>query len=258
MPRSMNIGKCGETHNKCRQHRYGAGPPFRSFAATLRPLLKALAGPMRGMYMRQGLPILSGLVIPIWLFFGVLIAGSMNPGYSHLNQAMSELGAVGSPTHAISPVINNFPLGILFITFGISVAKTLSKSKLAVLSGILIVMHGLGSISAGYFSCDVGCNPESPSYSQIAHNLSGAIMFLSLTVAGCIWIYLGGKLLGSRALSWFSLVCTIVGLAVLPALPLAVESGHGFGLYQRINYGASVIWLSGLACVLLLHQRKAS
>ena len=30
----------------------------------------------------------------------------------------------------------------------------------------------------------------------------------------------------------------------------AVESGEAFGLYQRINYGVSVIWLGTLAWML--------
>lgn len=60
----------------------------------------------------------SGMIIPFWLFLGVLVAGALNPGYSHIHQAMSELGAEGSATQFISPLINNFPLGILFIAFG--------------------------------------------------------------------------------------------------------------------------------------------
>src|SRR5690554_6280369 len=115
------------------------------------------------------------MIIPVWLFLGVLIAGAMNPGYSHINQAMSELGAEGSATHIISPLINNFPLGILFIAFGLCLISELKNSKLAIFSGLMIVLHGIGSIFAGYFSCDAGCQPASPSTSQIMHNLSGPV-----------------------------------------------------------------------------------
>lgn len=208
--------------------------------------------------MKSNLPIYAGLVIPFWLFLGVLIAGAMNPGYSHINQAMSELGAVGSPTHTISPIINNFPLGILFIAFGVSVIRILAQSKLAITSGLFIILHGIGSMGAGYFSCDLGCNPDAPSSSQVMHNISGAVMFLSLTAANAIWIFLGGKLLKFNWLSWFSLGCILVALAVVPALPLAIESGEGFGLFQRINYGAAVIWMAGLAYALLKYQTKCS
>ena len=189
----------------------------------------------------------SGMIIPVWLFIGVTIAGAMNPGYSHINQAMSELGAKGSMTHVISPLINNFPLGILFIAFGLYIITTLRNSKLAICSGVMVLVHGIGSILAGYFSCDAGCQPASPSNSQIAHNLSGFTMFLSLTIAGWLWVYLGKRQLGSTFLSWFSFVCMVVALGAALMLPQAVESGQNFGLYQRVNYGVSVIWLGVLS-----------
>ncbi len=85
--------------------------------------------------MPKKLSLYSGMIIPLWLFIGVTIAGLMNPGYSHVNQAMSELGVKGSTTHFISPLINNFPLGILFIAFGLYLISTLKHSKLAITSG---------------------------------------------------------------------------------------------------------------------------
>ena len=65
---------------------------------------------------------------------GVVIAARLYPGYSHLNQAMSELGAIGAPTHGVSPLINNFRLGVLFIVFGLAAFATFHTSKLAQLS----------------------------------------------------------------------------------------------------------------------------
>ena len=38
-----------------------------------------------------------------------------------------------------------------------------------------------------------------------------------------------------------------LAVATVVLMAQAVESGHGFGLYQRINYGISVIWVAGLA-----------
>ncbi|MEJ2446093.1 MAG: DUF998 domain-containing protein [Exilibacterium sp.] len=200
----------------------------------------------------------SGLIVPLWLGIGVSIAGFLYPGYSHINQAMSELGAVGAPTNIISPVINNYPLGLLFIVFGISIWASFPLSKLAKSSALLIILHGIGSITAGYFSCDVGCNPETPSSSQVLHNLSSLVMFLSLCLAGFLWVYLSSKLLCSKSFAWFSLICTLIALAVLPAMASAIESGSGFGLYQRINYGVSVIWVAGLAYVVRKHVENQS
>jgi len=82
-------------------------------------------------------------VAPICLLVGVSLAASLYPGYSHYHQAMSELGAVGSPVHALSPLLNNYPLAALLMLFGYGIIKTFADSKAAVLSGLLVVVHGL-------------------------------------------------------------------------------------------------------------------
>ncbi|WP_372865137.1 DUF998 domain-containing protein [Spongiibacter sp.] len=189
----------------------------------------------------------AGMMIPFWIFIGVVAAGAMYPGYSHVDQALSELGAQGSPTHVLSPLINNYPLGILFIVFGASLVNSFSASRLARLTGILIAIHGVASILAGYFPCDIACNPEQPSTAQIIHNLSGLVMFVSLVSASGIWVYLSNHLYASARLRWFSLLCTAAAVIALVPMVTAIESGSGFGLYQRINYGASVLWVGGLA-----------
>lgn len=198
----------------------------------------------------------SGMIIPIWLFIGVTIAGAMNPDYSHMNQAMSELGAKGAETYLLSPILNNYPLGILFISFGLYIVATFKESKLAVFSGVMVLIHGLGSILAGVYSCDAGCLPEIPTTSQVIHDVSGLVMFLSLTIAGWLWVFLGKKQLDSKSFSWFSLICMIIALGAAFMLPSAIETGLNFGLYQRINYGVSVVWLAGLSYVLQQFQPR--
>ena len=171
---------------------------------------------------------------------------------------MSELGALEAPTHQLSPIINNVPLGVLFLLFGGAVVGLFWGARLAQFSGLLLMLHGLASIGAGLFACDPGCNPVEPSRDQVLHNLSGLVMFASLTLANLLWVYLSRKRLGSAGFSWFSLVCLIVSLAVMPMMAAAVESGEAFGLYQRINYGVSVIWLGTLAWMLMRMPRAAS
>ena len=201
---------------------------------------------------------LAGLITPIWLVMGVAIAGSLYPGYSHLDQALSELGALGAPTHELSPLINNFPLGVLFVLFGVAVFATFKGSRLARLSGVLIALHGVASLGAGYFSCDVGCGLEHPSDSQNLHNLSGMLMFLTLLIASALWVYLATRVLDLKWFAWFSLACTLIALLVLPLMGQAVAAGEGFGLYQRINYGASILWVSVFAWVLILNRQTRS
>lgn len=198
---------------------------------------------------------LAGLITPLWLALGVTLAGAFYPGYSHVDQAMSLLGAEGAPTQAFSPLINNFPLGVLYLLFGTAVLLSF-RDPWARLSGLLIILHGLGSFGTGYFACDAGCAPEHPSTSQNLHNLAGLVMAFSLLLASGLWVWLGRRLFASSGFAAFSLLCTLAAVGVLPLMAAALESGHGFGLYQRINYGVSLLWVAGLALMLLRRCRS--
>ncbi|SFP24700.1 hypothetical membrane protein [Ectopseudomonas composti] len=192
-----------------------------------------------------------GVLIPFWLFFGVLLTALAYPGYSHLDQAMSQLGAQGAPTQGFSAWVNNLPLGVLFVLFAVGVMRQVRGSRLALFSAVLIFVHGLASFATGYFACDQGCAPAQPSFSQQMHNLAGLVMFLSLTLASLLWAFVSRRLLGSRGFGLFSLACTVLAVATVVLMAQAVEAGHSFGLYQRINYGISVIWVAGVALMLL-------
>lgn len=189
----------------------------------------------------------AGVLIPVWLLFGVLLTASQYPGYSHADFAMSRLGEQGAATHGFSAWVNNFPLGVLFVLVSVGLWRRFAGSRLARVSAVLVLIHGLGSIGAGLFACDQGCAPAQPSVSQQVHNLSGLVMFLSLTLASALWIFLGKRLLASPAFSGFSALCTVLALVSVGLMGQALESGHGFGLYQRLNYGTAVVWLGVLA-----------
>ncbi len=201
--------------------------------------------------------LLAGLIIPFWLVAGIFLASQYYPGYNHYQDALSLLGAQGAETEALSPLINNYPLGVLFSLFGLGLYRMYSHSTPAKISAGLIILHGIGSISAGVFACDASCLPNTPSTSQIIHNLSGLIMSLSLICAACLWKSLSVQLLGLRWLSHLAFLSALVSLVTIPLMIIAIQHG-GFGLFQRINYGASILWMSALSGYLFfIHTKPA-
>jgi len=60
----------------------------------------------------------TAIIASIWIVIGVFTVAKLYPSYSHNKQFCSELGAAGSATEKLSPLINNYPLGILFCAFG--------------------------------------------------------------------------------------------------------------------------------------------
>ena len=196
-----------------------------------------------------------GLIAPVWLVVGVALAGALYPGYSHFDQAMSELHALGSPVQSLSPLINNYPLGILFIGFGVFVFSALGH-KAAKASAVMMIFHGVGSIMAGYFPCDAGCNPDSTSLNQTLHGIGGLIMLITFLIAPAIWVFIARKVIVARWFSWASAVCVLLQLMVVPLMEGSLESGEGFGFYQRIAYGIPLVWLFLLAALLLKDQNR--
>jgi len=195
-----------------------------------------------------------GLLIPFWLALGVSLTAMAYPGYDHLQLAMSQLGAVGAPTHGLSPLVNNFPLALLFALFAWGIARRWRGSRLAMVSAVLLLLHAVGSLGTGWFACDQGCAPDQPSTSQQLHDLSGLLMFLSLTLASGLWVWLGARVADSRALAVTSLVCTLGAIITVGFMGQAMQSGELFGLYQRLNYGVGVVWVAAIAGYSLCEQ----
>ncbi|MFF7707889.1 DUF998 domain-containing protein [Pseudomonas sp. NPDC007930] len=198
---------------------------------------------------------LLGFVIPLWLLLGVAITASFYPGYSHMAQAMSALGAVGAPTQVLSPLLNNYPLGLMFVVFAIAVYFTPGLPRLGRLSALLIGLHGVASLMAGAFPCDALCKPDVPSQAQQLHNLAGAVMLLSLLLASGIWAWLAFRL-PLRGFGFISLILTVAAAASVPWMAAAAQMEQNFGLYQRFGYGVQVLWVACLAWTLIKYPLR--
>ena len=188
-----------------------------------------------------------GIMILPWLVLGVYYAGSLTPGFDHVSQLMSELGARGSRTEKISPIINNYPIGILFIVFGLGVYLKSQNEKSKVLASVLFIVHGLGSIFAGVFSCDMGCPLVGGSLDQYIHTLSGLVMFGSLSMACLMWCSPNFNLTESGIFGIFSLVCLILASIFLLVATVSLFLGEYAGLFERLSYGILCAWLLVLA-----------
>lgn len=195
-----------------------------------------------------------GLIAPIWLLVGVTYSGMIYPGFSHIDQAMSELHAVGSPIERIAPFINHYPLSILFAGFGFYVMSYFSN-RAAKVSGLLILLHGVATFSAGFFPCDPGCVPETPSASHVVHGMSGLVVLLTLLIAPAIWAFISTRELQIVWFGWLSAAVFLAQMLMMFPTVEAITTGEKFGLYQRLAYSVPLIWLFVFALVLVRDSR---
>ena len=174
----------------------------------------------------------AGILGPIVFVTIFTVAGWLRPGYSAMEEAVSDLGV--GPQAWIQNT-NFFLFGALLLLFAIGFARIMQNligSRPAVIGAVLIAATGTGIVAAGIF-------PAEPP-TEWLHFLLG--FFFSSGSAIATSFYVGRKLRdvpGWESLARYSLWTGIgaVGLVVLsfvalnPASPLA-EAGIG-GLIER-------------------------
>ena len=201
--------------------------------------------------MFETIAIYSGLIATLWIFIGVYVASRFYEGYSHSKQFCSELGATGSPTEKLSPLINNYPLGFLFCFFGWYLAQLANVSILVNIAGWLVIVHGIGTWVAGYFPMDADPFTKHPTFSCKVHSWAGFIMLLSLVVAPILIAISPTTEVISLYFRVFSIVSVIATVYYLFAMAKAIKLQSNPGSYQRISYGIQLSWLSVFSIVLM-------
>lgn len=187
----------------------------------------------------------SGLIASLWIVLGVAIAGKLYGSYSHINQLCSELGAAGSRTEKISPVINNYPLAVLFCIFGWFVLES-SSNLMESSIGWLIIAHGVGTLIAGYFPMDADPYTETPTTSCNIHSAAGVVMLLSLIFAPVFSFFTEVP----DAFKYFTGACLFFFFVFTLLMASEYKAQGKIGLYQRLSYGAQLVWLAGYSVIL--------
>lgn len=194
--------------------------------------------------MFEKLAVYSGLIATLWIIVGVYVASLFYEGYDHAKQFCSELGAAGSPTEKLSPLVNNYPLGVFFCLFGGYLALQSDVSALVNISGWLVISHGIGTWVAGYFPMDADPYTKQPTLNCKIHSWAGFIMLLSLLIAPILVAISPTTDSITASFRLFSLITTLIASYYLYAMAKAFKQHQNAGIYQRVSYGIQLIWLS--------------
>lgn len=182
----------------------------------------------------------SGALASVWIVAGIYIASRFYPGYSHSKQFCSELGAFGSPTQTLSPLINNYPLGVFFGLFGVYLMVEQGQGFSTWFIGLMLVFHGVATWITGYFPMDKDAYTKNPSLSCKIHTLAGVVLLLSLIIAPLLAVFDNTY---STLLRVFSGACLLGCFWFSYKLVRAFEAKTIPGIYQRLSYGCQILWL---------------
>lgn len=193
--------------------------------------------------------LLAGTLAPLWMLFGVYFCAKLYPNYNHKQQVMSELGARDRPTTRIHPYINNYPIGLLFILFGVAILLSLTHETIIVVTAGMMIGQGISHLITGLFPCDEDLGRAKPSPTQHIHNFAGLVMLLTLIIPAAWWGLSAAASIGFAVFSW---LCLIVFAVYFCLMVRNLKTEHNLGLYQRISCGALVFWVVGASVNLLL------
>lgn len=183
---------------------------------------------------------LCGLLGAAWIVIGTLVGAALYPGYDHGAQFISELGAIDAPFGRAFSLFGFLPAGILLCTFAVVAWAASPKSILSALGFFGVFLFYLGYVGAGFFQCDAGCRPESPSSSQMMHNLFGLLGYFFAPVTLGLLGLAARKWTGARTLQILGYAGAVVALV---ALALFSPSSDFVGAVQRGLEASMLIWV---------------
>lgn len=180
-----------------------------------------------------------------------MIGGLLYPGYSFSSQMVSELMAIGAPSERfVDPLFLLF--GVLMMAFGVGVFREGSGAnrRLEVTGAILAAYGAIGLTGPTLF--EMHPRGSSGTESDTPHIVLTAVLVLLTVAAMGFAAFALGKRFRIYSLGTLLTVVLFGVLAAPSGTRLAAgEPTPGFGILERINIYASLLWIAVLSIALL-------
>ena len=183
------------------------------------------------------------------LYIGTdILAATLLPGYSYLNQAVSELSVIGAPTRP-QWLAMSFVFNPLLIAFGIGVWRAAGDRRPLRIAGILLAVWGI--VGLLWLPFPMHARGAERTFSDTMHLVMTGVTVLLMT----IFISFGSGANGK----WFRIysILTIVlmyGFGILTSLQATdIDTGPTpwMGAYERVTVYAPMVWILVLSVILL-------
>ena len=195
-----------------------------------------------------------GIVGPAWLVAMDVVGSLLYPGYSYVDQTISELSAQGAPTRTFMMVFSGIPYLVLMIPFGVGIWLTAGGRRAQRITAALVLGEVVWGVVGGLaFPMAIRGHEETLRNQMHAWYGIGMPIFFLLAVA------FGSRLFGTRFRYYtYATVLTLFVFGVLTALQApqvpANEPTPWIGAYERINAYLPMLWFVVLAVGLLRAQ----
>lgn len=191
--------------------------------------------------------LLAGALGPILFSLTVVVAGTLRPGYDHVDQFISELGETGSSTAGVMNYPGFMLSAVLILVFVLLLQSQFARSVTNAAGTSLLVVFAASVFLAGVFSCDVGCMPDNPSTAQKMHDLVSILAFPAFTLGVFAWGISFIRMRAWRVFGIYSLVSAALSVVFLVLMVQSEATRDATGLYQRLFLGVLFLWMTLLS-----------
>lgn len=192
---------------------------------------------------------IAGLASPLALASVAAIVSSQRPGYSHLRNALSDLGAIGAPNAALMDWGGIIPAGLFAAFSAITVHRMLGSGSWSVASPAMLVLGGAG-LAATAMSPWRGDPSDLTLLPNRLHLVFALTGFLCIALAPLFFAF-AARLKPTLRVWFLPSLGAGVGVLAMAFWPL---QGDYRGFFQRAALAIFFLWLVTV-CGWLLNQR---
>ncbi|HEY7584222.1 MAG TPA: DUF998 domain-containing protein [Acidimicrobiia bacterium] len=190
------------------------------------------------------------MLCPVWFLIMYAVFSSLNPGFSHLNEPISGLGAIGEPRAPAWNVLSFIAPGALVVALGSAIRRSRPDAPISNLAGSSVIISGILLAAAGIFPTNT---TGDPTILYRVHEMSGWGSFAAFLVAGIstpwvVWAW-------TRSKSLFVIpIALVIGTAISYGLLLP----DLWWLRQRIGVMCYFLWVGVMGLVILRQSDRTS
>ncbi|HEX7122282.1 MAG TPA: DUF998 domain-containing protein [Gemmatimonadaceae bacterium] len=217
-------------------------------SVSVQPRPHVLKTPAVGSVIQTALLVAGLLSSAMYIAFD-LISAARYPGYSLINQAISELSAIGAPTAGfwarLGPVY-----AVLFLAFVIGVLRAGRGNRALRRSGwIMLAFVGWGMLWPLFPMHQRGAETTSTDVGHLVLGAGSSLLILGFIVAGA---FAFGRRFGawSLAVAFVYLVTFIGTISYVPRMGVGASTPW-LGVIERIMIYSYLLWVAVLAIALL-------
>lgn len=194
-----------------------------------------------------------GIAVAVVQIAGDALAAASYPGYSYLNQAVSELSAIGAPTRTLLVVVGAVYEALVF-AFAIGVWRTAGDKRSLRPTAVLLGLFAVNAFVWSFFPMQQ--RGSEMAATDVGHIVGAAVQVLTIVA----FIAFGS----GADRKWFRIFSVVMIAAILAAGAIAGSqagriaeglSTPWLGSLERVSFYGPSIWILGLAVVLLKARR---